>query len=166
MKAPVGLLSDRTVLRQQDGGASPRQVPVCRTSCLKQKPERSSLFRVDRSGFYVILKIVLRQLGFQTLPDGFDEALAVHGSGGDAFGQAAQVLGHDAIVQGLQAGSFQCLAELQQLRQIIQLTALLECAGPCKDGGHGVGGGLLTPVFFARFFTSFKNDRQAFNTVL
>ena len=29
MKAPVGLLSDRTVLRQQDGGASPRQVRVC-----------------------------------------------------------------------------------------------------------------------------------------
>ena len=26
MKAPVGLLSDRTVLRKQDGGASPRQV--------------------------------------------------------------------------------------------------------------------------------------------
>ena len=26
MKAPVGLLSDRTVLRQQDGGALPRQV--------------------------------------------------------------------------------------------------------------------------------------------
>ena len=29
MKAPVGLLSDRTVLRQQDGGTSPRQVRVC-----------------------------------------------------------------------------------------------------------------------------------------
>ena len=29
MKAPVGLSSDRTVLRQQDGGASPRQVRVC-----------------------------------------------------------------------------------------------------------------------------------------
>jgi len=28
MKAPVGLLSGRTVLRQQDGGASPRQVLV------------------------------------------------------------------------------------------------------------------------------------------
>ena len=27
MKAPVGLLSDRAVLRQQDGGASPRQAP-------------------------------------------------------------------------------------------------------------------------------------------
>ena len=25
MKAPVGLLSDRTILHQQDGGASPRQ---------------------------------------------------------------------------------------------------------------------------------------------
>ena len=29
MKAPVGLLSDRTVLRKQDGGASSRQVRVC-----------------------------------------------------------------------------------------------------------------------------------------
>ncbi len=29
MKAPVGLLSDRTVLRKQDGGAPPRQVRVC-----------------------------------------------------------------------------------------------------------------------------------------
>ena len=29
MKAPVGLSSDRTVLRQQDGGVSLRQVPVC-----------------------------------------------------------------------------------------------------------------------------------------
>ena len=31
MKAPVGLSSDRTVLRQQDGGAAPRQVRVCET---------------------------------------------------------------------------------------------------------------------------------------
>ena len=30
MKAPVGLSSDRTVLRQQDGGAAPRQVQVWR----------------------------------------------------------------------------------------------------------------------------------------
>ena len=29
MKSPVGTLSDRTVLRQQDGGAPPRQVRVC-----------------------------------------------------------------------------------------------------------------------------------------
>ena len=29
MKAPVGLLSDRTVLRKQDGGAPPRQLRVC-----------------------------------------------------------------------------------------------------------------------------------------
>ena len=31
MKAPVGLLSDRTVLRKQDGGAPPRQVPLYKT---------------------------------------------------------------------------------------------------------------------------------------
>ena len=28
MKAPVGLLSGRAVLRQQDGGALPRQAPI------------------------------------------------------------------------------------------------------------------------------------------
>ena len=31
IKAPVGLLSDRTVLRKQDGGAPPRQVPLYKT---------------------------------------------------------------------------------------------------------------------------------------
>ena len=30
MKSPVGTLSDGTVLRQQDGGAAPRQVQVWR----------------------------------------------------------------------------------------------------------------------------------------
>ncbi len=38
MKAPVGLLSDRTVLRQQDGGASPRQVPVLRIEKKRNLP--------------------------------------------------------------------------------------------------------------------------------
>ena len=33
MKAPVGLLSDRTVLRKQDGGASPRQVTAVLPRC-------------------------------------------------------------------------------------------------------------------------------------
>ena len=33
MKAPVGLLSDRTVLRKQDGGASPRQVTADLPRC-------------------------------------------------------------------------------------------------------------------------------------
>ena len=33
MKAPVGLLSDRTVLRKQDGGALPRQVTVVLPHC-------------------------------------------------------------------------------------------------------------------------------------
>jgi hypothetical protein len=38
MKAPVGLLSDRTVLRQQDGGASPRQVRVCGAERSNESP--------------------------------------------------------------------------------------------------------------------------------
>ena len=37
MKAPVGLLSDKTVLRQQDGGALPRQVPPRCTECRQCK---------------------------------------------------------------------------------------------------------------------------------
>ena len=39
MKAPVGLLSDRTVLRKQDGGALPRQVRIC-PALLDQKLHR------------------------------------------------------------------------------------------------------------------------------
>ena len=38
MKAPVGLLSDRAVLRQQDGGASPRQVRVCAAQRSNESP--------------------------------------------------------------------------------------------------------------------------------
>ena len=42
MQSPVGTASDRTVLRQQDGGASPRQVPgLTRTS----RPPMPSLCR-------------------------------------------------------------------------------------------------------------------------
>ena len=38
MKAPVGLLSDRTVLRKQDGGAPPRQVRVCEAKRSNEVP--------------------------------------------------------------------------------------------------------------------------------
>ena len=38
MKAPVGLLSDRTVLRKQDGGALPRQVRVCAAQRSNESP--------------------------------------------------------------------------------------------------------------------------------
>ena len=38
MKAPVGLLSDRTVLRQQDGGAPPRQVPRLQAQRSNESP--------------------------------------------------------------------------------------------------------------------------------
>ena len=38
MKSPVGTLSDRTVLRKQDGGALPRQVRVCKRSAAMKAP--------------------------------------------------------------------------------------------------------------------------------
>ena len=52
MKAPVGLLSDRTVLRQQDGGASPRPVPVCRTAPNRGK---APAFQKRRQGLSLCL---------------------------------------------------------------------------------------------------------------
>ena len=55
MKAPVGLLSDRTVLRQQDGGASPRQVPVCRTALNNRK---APAFQNGCRGFFVYFKMI------------------------------------------------------------------------------------------------------------
>ena len=44
MKAPVGLLSDRTVLRQQDGGAPPRQVPRLQAQRSKMEGPRPDKF--------------------------------------------------------------------------------------------------------------------------
>ena len=49
MKAPVGLLSDRTVLRKQDGGASPRQVTAGLPRCSSRQgwPGRMPVQTVD-----------------------------------------------------------------------------------------------------------------------
>ena len=55
IKSPVGTLSDRTVLRQQDGGASPRQVPVCRTALNNRK---APAFQNGCRGFFVYFKMI------------------------------------------------------------------------------------------------------------
>ena len=55
IKSPVGTLSDRTVLRQQDGGASPRQVPVCRTALNSGK---APAFQNGCRGFLVYFRII------------------------------------------------------------------------------------------------------------
>ena len=65
MKAPVGLLSDRTVLRQQDGGALPRQVPVCRKTghskaFLEAHREKITLHKAAKAAF--------DEAGLQKLP--------------------------------------------------------------------------------------------------
>ena len=52
MKAPVGLSNDRTVLRQQDGGVSLRQVPVFET-------EKSHLRRQSTMKKAIIMMIVV-----------------------------------------------------------------------------------------------------------
>ena len=53
MKAPVGLLSDRTVLRQQDGGASPRQVPICQTKpSIPHSPMKEQADIAPKAGYH------------------------------------------------------------------------------------------------------------------
>ena len=59
MKAPVGLLSDRTVLRQQDGGASPRQVRVCRA--LRSAPNAFSREGVVKANGMLLLSAYRRR---------------------------------------------------------------------------------------------------------
>ena len=63
MKAPVGLLSDRTVLRQQDGGALPRQVlrlpgrmrpPRLCCGIKHTKSENLPPYAPQSSGFYLL----------------------------------------------------------------------------------------------------------------
>ena len=45
----------------------------------------------------------LCQFCFQPGADGLDEFLAVHLGGGNALRQAAEVFGHNAVIEGLQA---------------------------------------------------------------
>ena len=75
MKSPVGTLSDRTVLRQQDGGALPRQVPYWAfidhaPSWGVQKSVRTSnnlygLYGVQKSKIQTIPRFNLRQFAVQ-----------------------------------------------------------------------------------------------------
>ena len=58
-------------------------------------------------------------------------------------GQRAVALGHDAVAQGLEAGGLQLVGKGGQVGQAVQLAPLAQSAGPGKNGGHGVGGGLL-----------------------
>ena len=58
-------------------------------------------------------------------------------------GDEGQILGHFALGDGVQGGLFQLVGEGHQFGDAVQLTALAQSARPRKDGGHGVGGGLL-----------------------
>ena len=76
----------------------------------------------------------LCQFCFQPGADGLDEFLAVHLGGGDALRQAAEVFGHNAVIEGLQAGGLQRLAKPDQCGQVVQLAALFQGTAPGKDG--------------------------------
>ena len=54
---------------------------------------------------------------------------------------AGQILGHLAIINSLDAGLLEILAELGEIGVSVQVGAVFETPGPGKDGGHGVGGG-------------------------
>ena len=68
----------------------------------------------------------LCQFCFQPGADGLDKFLAVHLGGGDALRQAAEIFGHNAVIEGLQAGGLQRLAKPDQRGQAVQLTALFQ----------------------------------------
>jgi hypothetical protein len=60
-----------------------------------------------------------------------------------------QVLGHDTVVDGVNASLLQSLGEGDQLGSAVKLSTLDETPGPRENGGNGVGGGLLSPLVLA-----------------
>ena len=69
--------------------------------------------------------------------------------GGDLFRGAllpeqAQVAGHGAFPDHVQAGGFQMIGKFLEFWEVVLFTALPQGAAPGEDGGNGVGGGFLT----------------------
>ena len=52
---------------------------------------------------------------------------------------AGEILGHDAIVHGVNANLFQGLAELDQVRVAVEVAAMFEASGPREYAGNWVG---------------------------
>ena len=57
-----------------------------------------------------------------------------------------EVLGHDAGLDGVDARGLEGLGEGRDVGGVVELAALDKTAGPCEDGGDGVGGGLLAAL--------------------
>lgn len=101
--------------------------------------------------FLVYLQLALGKAVLQAALDGVEVL-----GGGDvvlATGLAAgqgQILGHDAVdVDGVNAGALEGLGKGDDVGGLVELTALDEAAGPGKDGGDGVGRGLLALLVLA-----------------
>jgi hypothetical protein len=82
----------------------------------------------------------------QSLVYSLDEVQSVEvGGAGNAVGTGntdCQVLGHFSVLNSLNGGGLQGVAELLQLGKVVELGSVEETSGPSEDGGDGVGGGL------------------------
>jgi hypothetical protein len=65
-----------------------------------------------------------------------------------ALGES-KILGHDTVVDGVNARLLELLGEGDELGGVVELAALDETTGPGKDGSDGVGGGLLALLVLA-----------------
>ena len=80
------------------------------------------------------------------MPNGGNKISGGNGVGIEPFvHQTDQILGHDTLIQGGEAGVFQLAGKGGQISKTVKLTPLAQCACPCKDGGNRVSGGLLFP---------------------
>ncbi len=88
-----------------------------------------------------IVELLLKVLGkgVEEL-EGLLPVLVLHGLAVDA---ESKVLGHDAGLDGLNAGSLESGAEVVEILVLVELGTVSETTGPGEDGGNGVGGGLL-----------------------
>lgn len=108
---------------------------------------RNGIYLVLQQGAYLQGALLLQVLGqaVQEL-EGVEVVLALQAL---AVDDQCQVLGHIASLDGLDADSLQLLGKLLQCNVVIDLGTELETAGPGKDGGDGVGGGLAALLVLA-----------------
>jgi hypothetical protein len=89
-------------------------------------------------------RILRTQALLEALADGLEELGGGQALRGDAFHEVHQVLGGEAFVQGVEAGTLELVGIVHELGEIVHLTALAEGAAPGEDRRNRVRGGLFT----------------------
>lgn len=127
------------------------------TSCLKPGYNYiyTTLFNSTAQTPHLTLVVVVRlKLALQLAPQSLLNGVHEHGCRDPRVAIALalrkrEVLGHDTSLNGVDARGLEGFSEGGDLGGVVELAALDKTTGPGKDGGDGVGGGLLAALVLA-----------------